>query len=86
MSCTHALRALLAGAALLLPTVASAQPALSIEKLVDEGWEIAGYVAAFENRTLILFRHKDRKYLVQCSVLTDVMRNPRVVVHCYELR
>jgi len=65
---------------------AAAQQALTIEKLLDEGWEIAGYIAAFENRTLILFKHKDRKYLVQCSVLTDVMRSPRVVTYCYELR
>ena len=30
--------------------------------------------------------HKEHKHLVQCSVLIDVMRNPRVVTYCYELR
>jgi hypothetical protein len=61
------------------------QPAPSIEKLVADGWEVAGYVAAWENRSLILFKNKTQSYLVQCSVLIDVMRNPRQVVHCYEL-
>ena len=56
--------------------LAQQQPASpSIEKLLSDGWEIAGYISAWENRSLILFRHKDQKYLVQCSVLIDVMRN-----------
>jgi hypothetical protein len=62
------------------------QPAVTIEKLITDGWEVAGYIAAWENRSLILFKHKDHKYLVQCSVLLDVMRNPRLVIYCYELR
>ena len=62
------------------------QSATTIEKLLSEGWEVAGYVSAWENRSLILFRHKEHKYLVQCSVLIDVMRNPRVVTYCYEIR
>lgn len=57
----------------------------TIEKLITDGWEVAGYVAAFENRTLILFKHKEHRYLVQCSVLIDVLRNPRTVTVCYEL-
>jgi hypothetical protein len=61
-------------------------PPPSIEKLVGDGWEIAGYISAWENRSLILFRHKEHRYLVQCSVLIDVLRNPRVVTNCYELR
>jgi len=61
------------------------QPAPTIERLVADGWEVAGYVAAWENRSLILFRNKNQNYLVQCSVLIDVMRNPRQVVYCYEL-
>jgi hypothetical protein len=66
--------------------LAQQQPASpSIEKLLSDGWEIAGYISAWENRSLILFRHKDQKYLVQCSVLIDVMRNPRVVT-CHEIR
>jgi hypothetical protein len=60
--------------------------AVTIEKLLVEGWEVTGYIAAWENRSLILFRHKERHHLVQCSVLVDVMRNPRVVTTCYELR
>jgi hypothetical protein len=64
-------------------SAAAASP--SIEKLLSDGWEIAGYISAWENRSLILFRHKDQKYLVQCSVLIDVMRNPRVVT-CHEIR
>lgn len=65
---------------------AAQQAPITIGKLVDEGWEVAGYIAAFENRSLILFKHKDHNYLVQCSVLTDVLRSPRIVTHCYELR
>lgn len=57
-----------------------------IEKLLTDGWEVAGYVTAWENRTLILFKHKDHSYLTQCSVLIDVTRTQRVVVACYELR
>jgi hypothetical protein len=69
-----------------LPAVAQQQSQTSIEKLLSDGWEVAGYISAWENRSLILFRHKDHKYLVQCSVLIDVMRNPRVVTYCYEIR
>jgi hypothetical protein len=68
------------------PTVAQQPPSLTIEKLLTDGWEVAGYVSAWENRSLILFKHKEHKYLVQCSVLLDVMRNPRLVIYCYELR
>jgi hypothetical protein len=76
-----------ASGALLLLTgqTAGPQPAPTIERLVTDGWEIAGYIAAWENRSLILFKNKSQTYLVQCSVLIDVMRNPRQVVHCYEL-
>jgi hypothetical protein len=69
-----------------LPAAAQQQSAATIEKLLSEGWEVAGYVSAWENRSLILFKHKEHKYLVQCSVLIDVMRNPRVVTYCYEIR
>lgn len=57
-----------------------------IEKLLEGGWEVAGFIAAWENRTLILFKHKDHRHLVQCSVLIDVTRNPRVLPVCYEIR
>lgn len=65
---------------------AAAQSSTSVEKLLQDGWEIAGYVSAWENRSLILFKHKEHKYLVQCSVLIDVLRNPRMVTYCYEIR
>jgi hypothetical protein len=65
---------------------AFAQAPVTIEQLLEGGWDIAGYVAAWENRSLILLRHKDHKYFVQCSVLVDVMRSPRVVTTCYEIR
>ncbi len=64
----------------------SQQSATTIEKLLTDGWEVAGYVSAWENRSLLLFKHKDQRYLVQCSVLIDVMRIPRVVTYCYEIK
>lgn len=64
--------------------IAQEQP--SIEGLLKDGWEIAGYASAFDGRTLILFKHKDRGYLTQCSVFYDVTRQKRVVVNCYEVR
>jgi hypothetical protein len=74
---------LLAGSSL----AAAQQPApITIEKLLADGWEVAGYIAVWENRSLILFKHKEHHSLMQCSVLTDVMRNPRVVTACYELK
>ena len=63
-----------------------AQQAPTIEKLLTEGWEVAGYIAVADNRSLILFKHGSVKALVQCSVLIDVTRNPRIVTHCYELK
>ena len=64
-----------------------AQNTLSVEGLLSDGWEIAGFGAlSFEGRSFILFKHKDRKYLVQCSVLYDVLRTKRVVTNCYEVR
>jgi predicted metal-binding membrane protein len=68
-----------------LPAAAQ-QPAGQIEALLKDGWDVAGYVAAWENRTLILLKNREKPYLIQCSVLIDVTRNPRVVTVCYELR
>jgi hypothetical protein len=80
----------LAGAALAValagPALAQQQSAATVEQLLAEGWEVTGYVSAWENRSLILFKHKEHKYLVQCSVLIDVMRKPRMVTYCYEIR
>lgn len=70
-----------------LPPRADAQTPLTIEQLMSQGWEIAGYAAlALENRSFILFKHKDHKHLVQCSVRYDVTRKPSVVTNCYELK
>ena len=64
---------------------AAAEP-LTIEALLQDGWEIAGYTGTYDNRSsLMLLRRKDRNYLVQCSALYDVTRNPRTSVNCYEL-
>ena len=83
-------RALRACACVLLATPFAAGPAvaqqLTIERLITDGWEVIGYVSAWENRSLILFKHKDRKYLVQCSVLIDVTRDQRIVITCYPLK
>jgi hypothetical protein len=82
-----AITCVLACAALIgLSGRADAQQSATIEKLLSEGWEVAGYVAAWENRTLILFKHREHRYLIQCSVLIDVMRKPRVVTYCNEIR
>jgi hypothetical protein len=67
-------------------SAAFAQAPVTIEQLLQDGWEVAGYIAAWENRSLILFRHTNHKYLVQCSVLVDVTRSPRLAITCYELR
>jgi hypothetical protein len=68
--------------------VAAAEaPPLSVEQLLAQGWEIAGYASGYDNRTsLILFRHPGVNALVQCGVLYDVTRNPRTIVNCYELK
>ena len=67
-------------------TLAAAEPPITIERLLDQGWDLAGYVGTSDNRSsLMLFRHKDKKYLVQCSVLYDVTRAPRPMINCYEL-
>jgi hypothetical protein len=71
----------------LLAIPASAQSqSVTIEKLVTDGWEAAGYIAVSGNRSLILFKHRDNKYLVQCSVLVDVTRAQSLVITCYDLK
>ena len=67
-----------AGALVLPPFAAYADDPVSVEGLLKDGWEIAGYASNFEGRSLILFRHKDKSYLAQCSVLYDVTRSNRV--------
>ena len=82
---------LLALAAIMGPAAASslaaAETPLTIDQLLAQGWEIAGYASGYDNRTsLILFRHPGVNALVQCGILYDVTRAQRTVVNCYELR
>jgi hypothetical protein len=66
---------------------AAEPPPLTIDQLLAQGWEIAGYASGYDNRTsLILFRHPGVNSLVQCGVLYDVTRNPRTILNCYELK
>ena len=68
-------------------SLAAAETPLTIEQLLTQGWEIAGYAGGYDNRTsLLLFRHPGVTTLVQCGILCDVTCNPRTVVNCYELR
>jgi hypothetical protein len=61
---------------LVASSFAAAEPPLTIDQLLAQGWEIAGYTGGFDNRTaLILFRHPGVNALVQCSTLFDVTRN-----------
>src|ERR1700677_1366973 len=58
--------------------LAAAEVPLTVDQLLAQGWEIAGYASGYDNRTsLILFRHPGVNALVQCGVLYDVTRNPR---------
>ena len=66
---------------------AASDTPLTIDQLLAQGWEIAGYASGYDNRTsLILFRHPGVNALVQCGVLYDVNRNPRTIINCYELK
>jgi hypothetical protein len=48
----------------------AAEPPLTIEQLLAQGWEIAGYASGYDSRTsLILFRHAGGNMLVQRGVL-----------------
>ena len=65
---------------------AQTAPAITIEGLLQEGWDVFGYASTFDNRSsLILFRKPGKTYLVQCSTLYDVLRRQRTVSNCYEL-
>jgi len=67
--------------------LAAADTPLTIDQLLAQGWEIAGYASGYDNRTsLILFRHSGVNALVQCGILYDVTRAQRTVINCYELR
>jgi hypothetical protein len=64
-----------------------ANDAITVEKLLKSGWQVAGYAAAGGNRAaMILFKHPTESHLVQCLSGYDVTRTPREFVNCYELR
>ena len=66
---------------------AVAAESITIEGLLKGGWQVIGYAGTLDNRsTLVLFRHPTETYLVQCAVTNDVLRNPRTMSNCYELR
>ena len=71
------------------PVMAATDENISIETLLNAGWEIAGYAAANQSAVesaLILLRNAHEKFLVQCRANYDVTRNPSVFSHCYKLR
>jgi hypothetical protein len=60
---------------------------LSIERLMQDGWQIDGYTGALDGwSSFILFRHPSHSHLVQCRAGYDVLRQKRVTINCYELR
>jgi hypothetical protein len=68
-------------------SLVAAEAPLTVDQLLAQGWEIAGYASGYDNRTsLILFRHQGMNTLVQCGVLYDVTRSPRTIINCYELK
>ena len=80
---------LLAGLLFALPVhgLATAEDAPSISTMLKEGWQIAGYSQATDNRsTFILFRHPDQTYLVQCRAGYDATRTPPTYSICYILK
>ena len=71
------------------PAVAATVENISIETLLKDGWQIAGYAAANQSAVesaMLLLRHADQSYLVQCRASFDVTRSPSVNSHCYKLR
>jgi hypothetical protein len=66
---------------------AAAEDAPSISAMLKEGWQIAGYSQASDNRsTFILFRHPEQTYLVQCRAGYDATRTPPTYSICYRLK
>ena len=71
------------------PAVVATDENVSMETLLKDGWQIAGYAAANQGAVesaMILLRHADQSYLVQCRASFDVTRSPSVNSHCYKLR
>ena len=71
------------------PAVAATDENISMETLLKDGWQVAGYAAANQGAVesaMILLRHADQSYLVQCRGSFDVTRSPSITSHCYKLR
>jgi hypothetical protein len=69
---------------LVAPAVAATDEniGISIETLLKDGWQIAGYAAANQSAVesaMILLRHADQWYLVQCRA---VQASPRIATSC----
>ena len=59
----------------------------SMESLLKDGWQIAGYTGADDGYSaFILLRHPNQNHLVQCRAGYDVTREKRVQTNCYKLR
>ena len=59
----------------------------TIESLLKDGWQIAGYTGADDGwSAFILLRHPNQQHLVQCRAGYDVTREKRVQTNCYKLR
>ena len=59
----------------------------TIESLLKDGWQIAGYTGADDGwSAFILLRHPNQQHLVQCHAGYDVTREKRVQTNCYKLR
>ena len=53
-------------------SLAAAEIPVSIDQLLAQGWETAGYASGYDNRTsLILFRHPGVNALFQYGILYD---------------
>ena len=71
------------------PAVAATDENISMETLLKDGWQVAGYAAANQGAVelaMILLRHANQSYLVQCRGSFDVTRSPSITSHCYKLR
>jgi hypothetical protein len=83
-------RSVAIGAALAVscPTLSQeAESKLTIEGLLKDGWQAAGYTSAVDNwSTFILFQNPHEQYLIQCRAGYDVTRKQHVQTNCYRLR
>ena len=78
---------ILAGTVPCLAQTSDSDDRPTIESLLKNGWQVAGYTSAVDGYSaFILFRHPDQKHLVQCRAGYDVTREKRVQANCYRPR